>query len=366
MGSIRRIFFFSFFAACSIFRASAQTTDSTSKFTFNGYVDAYYAYYTDSVGTGNFQKFGTISPRSNQFGLNTLVLTGQYDASKVRAFAAVHFGDIPRVAWSTTYNSIFEAHAGVRLVKNLWLDAGFFRTHLGAEGLLPKENICSSVSVCTIYEAYYEAGARLVYTPNERITIHLYLLNGYNVYEDNNSKKSVGLYVDYKLGDKGDIGYTNYLGDDTPQKADSVAHFRVFQTVFFNYQVKKWKMQLGFDYCFQQHSELTNTAHTASMYSGVLTFKYQARRKAAVYVRGEIFNDPNGVMTATFTDRNGYSTGPTLWGATLGFEYKPTESTYIRLEGRDLIMDPSQEIFRTNGKNVNTRMEYMVNLGVSF
>src|ERR1700746_2805557 len=115
----------------------------------SGYVDAYYAYYTDSVGEGNYQKFPSISPRSNQFGLNTAMLTAQYDAEKVRGIVTLHFGDIPRCAWSSTFNPLMEAHVGIRLHKTLWLDAGFFRTHFGTEGLLPKENFCSSVSVNT-------------------------------------------------------------------------------------------------------------------------------------------------------------------------------------------------------------------------
>src|SRR5690242_1478962 len=77
----------------------------------SGYVDAYFAYYTDSVGAGAFQKFPSVSPRSNQFGLNTAQVTFQYDAEKVRGLATLHYGDIPVSAWSGTFNNIMEAHA---------------------------------------------------------------------------------------------------------------------------------------------------------------------------------------------------------------------------------------------------------------
>src|SRR6185436_6771669 len=103
-------------------KSFSQTSDSTSKLTFNGYVDVYYAYYTDSVGTGNFQKFPSVSPRSDQFGLNAICLTAQYDAEKVRGIATLHYGDIPVSAWSGSFNNIMEAHAGVRICKKLWVD----------------------------------------------------------------------------------------------------------------------------------------------------------------------------------------------------------------------------------------------------
>lgn len=177
------------------------------------------------------------------------MLTAQYDAENVRGMVTIHFGDISRSAWSTTFPNIMEAHAGGRLCKKLWLDAGFFRTHPGTEGLLPRENFTSSVSIGTFYEPYYEAGFRLNYNPNDKLAINLFILNGYNLYEDNNNKKSFGAFVTYALGDKGNIGYSNYTGDDAPTSADSVSHQRIHNNLFWNYQFGKLKMQIGGDFC---------------------------------------------------------------------------------------------------------------------
>jgi hypothetical protein len=331
----------------------------------SGYVDGYYAYYTDSVGVGNFQKFPSTSPRSNQFGLNTAVLNFQYDGEKVRGIVTLHFGDIPKATWSGTYTNIMEAHAGVRLRKKLWLDVGFFRTHFGTEALLPKENFMSSVSVNTFYEPYFEAGARLNYNPNDKLAINIYALNGYNMYEDNNEKKSLGMLVTYALSDKGNIGYSNYLGDDSPV-GDSVSHFRTHNNLFLNYQIKKLKIQVGGDYCTQKNSDITDTTKTASMYSGVFSLKYQLKPKFAISGRGEMFNDPQGFMSGVMVDKQSKLTGFKLWGATLGLEYKPNDFTYIRLEGRQLQMDKNQEIFYWNGKNVASRTEVLFNVGISF
>jgi hypothetical protein len=343
----------------------SQSTDSTSKFSFSGYVDAYYAYYTDSVGDGSYQKFPSISSR-NGFGLNTAMFTAQYDAEKVRGMAVIHYGDVARSAWSATFNPIMEAHVGVRLHPKLWLDAGFFRTHFGTEGLLPKENFTSSVSVCTFYEPYFESGFRFNYIPNDKLTINLYVLSGYNMYEDNNNKKSIGALITYALGDKGNIGYSNYIGDDTPTAGDSISHLLFHNNLFFNYQVGKLKMQIGGDYCMKKNSHITNPKETATMYSGVTSLKYLCNTKYAVYARGEVFNDPQGVMSGVILDKKNKFTGFELWGVTAGAEYKPTDNSYIRLEGRQLMMDGDQEIFRFNKSNSSNRMEILLNLGVSF
>jgi hypothetical protein len=346
-------------------KSFAQTTDSTGKFSISGYVDAYYAHYTDSVGVGNYEKFPSIAPREG-FGLNTAMLSARYDAQKVRGIITLHYGDVAKSTWSSTFNNIMEAHAGLRLCKKLWLDAGFFRTHVGAEGLHPVENFTSSVSVTTFYEPYYEAGVRLNYNPNEKLAINLFVLNGYNIFEDNNMKKSLGMLVTYALGDKGSIGYNNYIGDDTPQAADSISHMRVYQNLFFNYQISKVKIQIGLDYAIQQNSNYTNPKESAAMYSGVLGLKYQMKKQFAIYGRGEMFNDPEGFMSGVIIDKTNKYTGLKLWGATLGVEYKPTDNTYIRLEGRQLQMDKDQEIFHWNGGNASSRAEMLLNLGISF
>src|SRR5437868_14593203 len=94
---------------------SIPAKKDSAKIEISGYVDAYYAYYTDSVGAGNYQKFPSVSPRSNQFGLNVAMITAKYSAEKVRGVFTAHFGDIPRSNWSPSYNFIQEAHVGIRL-----------------------------------------------------------------------------------------------------------------------------------------------------------------------------------------------------------------------------------------------------------
>ncbi len=343
----------------------AQKADS-AVIRLSGYVDAYYGYYTDSVGDGNFQRFPSIAPRSQQFGLNTAMITASYDAEKVRGQASFHFGDISRSAWSATYPNIMEVHAGVRLCKQLWVDAGFFRTHFGTEGLLPIENICSSVSIGTFHEPYYEAGARVQYNPNDKFSINLYVLNGYNLYEDNNKKKSFGLLATYTLGNKGNIGYSNYIGDDTPTAADSISHLRIHNNLFVNYQFGKLKAQVGGDFCVQEHSQIANPKNSATMYSGLASVKYQCCPKFAVYARGEVFNDPEGFMGGIITDTTGLLTGYKLWAVTAGMEYKPTGNSYIRLESRNIEMDGAQQVFHWKGDAEDSRLEIILNMGIAF
>ncbi|HLX52864.1 MAG TPA: outer membrane beta-barrel protein, partial [Aquella sp.] len=311
--------------------ANAQN-DSAHGIKFSGYVDAYYAHYSDSVGAGKFQKFGAISPISDNFGVNIAQLTANYNSKRIRATVTLQAGDLPRAAWSPVYNYIQEANAGVRLAKNLWVDAGFFKTHIGTESLLPKDNICSSVSIITFYEPWWQSGVRLTYTPSDKFTGALYVVNGYNQFVAINKKKAAGLALTYNISDRFSIGYYNLLSDDTPDSI-SISHWRLLNNVVINIDItKKLKLQAGVDYIVQEHSDISyipgyTDYSTAFANSGIVTLRYQWFKKLAVYGRYEVLNDQMGIITSP----NNYdANNPAfhIMGGTLGIEYKPTESSY--------------------------------------
>jgi hypothetical protein len=330
------------------------------------YCDIYYARYTDSVGNNTYQQFPGISPRNNAIGLNTLQINVQYALQKLRGTFVFHIGDYAKTTWSNTFNQVMEANIGIRLHKLLWMDAGFFRSYIGTEGLLPRENICSSESIYAWHEPSHVSGVRLNYTPTNKLTLNIYLLNAYNGFEDFNEKKSVGFACNYIINEKGSVGYTNYLGDDTVKDSMSISHLRFYQNIYFNYQLKKLKLQIGADYAIQQHADLKNVSRRASLFSGVASAYYAIHSKFGAYGRLEYFNDPNAILSAQIMDTNGQLTGYSVWGITAGLEFRPYNKSYVRLEGRRLEMDADQQIFRWNGKYRNVRTELMLHMGVSF
>ncbi|MEP7129394.1 MAG: outer membrane beta-barrel protein [Chitinophagales bacterium] len=350
------IFFPAIFFALN---AHAQIDSILDNFSFTGYVDAYFAVYNDSLDVNDYQKFAAVSPRSNHIGLNVASLSAKYTSEHVRGTVILHYGDIPRCSWSPTFNFVQEANVGIRICKKLWFDGGFFRSHVGTEGWFPKENITSSVAIATYYEPLYEAGFRLNYNPSDKLAINLYLLNGYNLYEDNNKKKSIGLLATYAFTDNLSMGYNNYLGDDTPV-SDTTDHLRFYNNVFLNYEKNKIKIVTGVDFGFQGDSyyQQTNT-----ILSGLFAIRYMATEKFDLYGRVEGYYDPDGILSG-IVDSTGE--GLQIGGLTIGAEYKPTANSYIRLEGRDLISDSGQEIFYRNNDVRNSRFEMLFNLGVWF
>ncbi|MDR3678386.1 MAG: outer membrane beta-barrel protein [Flavipsychrobacter sp.] len=339
--------------------------DTFATYSISAYTDVYYAGYTDNTPHGSFVKFPTVSPRNNSVGLNDLQVSFRYDGEKIRGVATLQYGDIAQSSWSKTYNNIQEAHAGVRLSKTLWLDGGFFKSHFGTENLLPVDNIASALATPTYYECYYEAGLRLNYDPTTQLEINLFLLNGYNMFEDNNNRKSFGMGITYSINDHAGVGYTNYIGNDAPDSV-TLSHRRVAQNVFFNYHKGKICVQAGGDLYIQQHAGVTDSNKTAIAFAGLLTIAYKLPHQMQVYARGEVFNDADAFLSTAITDTKQQLTGYKLYGVTAGIAYKPVPNAYVRLEGRRLQMAQNQDIFEYNGQYRDYRYEVMVTAGISF
>lgn len=332
----------------------------------HGYTDVYYALYSDDVGVNKYQKFPAISPRSNSFGLNVAQLTEQYNSDRIRSTATFQSGDMPSAAWSPVFNFIQEANVGVRISKKIWIDGGFFKTYIGTESLLPKDNIASSIAVITTYEPWWQSGLKISYTISSKLQAALYLENGYNEFVATSNKKALGMAINYELGDKGSIGYYNFIGDVSPDSSP-ISKIRILNNLVFSYQFcKKFKMILGLDFISQQHSNLSDSSKNAYVYSSILTVNYKFTDKWGVYSRFETFSDANGFLTGTMINTQGNKTGYILAGITLGFEYKPTVNSYIRVEGRYLDMNNAQPIFYTDGQYTPERSEVMTTIGIWF
>jgi len=107
----------------------------------SGYIGTYYAWDSDKTiePNGGLRQFSFIAPRKETFGLDVAMVSLKYAAERSRASVIVQYGDVTN-GWgngaTASPNDLFgryvqEAYAGFMLANNLWLDAGFFLTHVG-------------------------------------------------------------------------------------------------------------------------------------------------------------------------------------------------------------------------------------------
>lgn len=347
--------------------SNEEKSAEAPKLTVGGYISAYYALYSDSADKNNFQKFPTTAPQSNVFSLNLAQITTKYSSKSLRAITTLHFGDMPRSIWSRPYNMIQEANAGIRLLKRVWLDAGFFRTHIGVESIQPRENITSGVAIVTFFEPYYLAGAKLSFLLNDKLTLQLNSFNSYNSFVETNRKKAVGFSLTYDASQKLSFTFNSLWNDDSPDSSH-VTHRRLYNNAYVIYKSGRFNLGAEVNFCFQQNTSLNgNVRQAAYMYSGLVSARYMLVKRFYLYGRLEYFSDPNEILTGPEVNENRKLIGLDIGGATLGVEYKPLPNAYLRLEGRALETQGGDEkIFLLNGQSSATRYEMIASLGVWF
>lgn len=376
------------------FAISAQTKDTSSKFitvaerekdlTFTGtkitsspdcspgqliiggYISSYYAFYTDTAGANNFQKFPTVSPQSNTFGLNMAQISAKYSSDKFRGNLTLHYGDIPTSAWSSPqFNYLQEANVGLKLCNKLWFDAGFFRTHIGLESIQPRENITASLAIITFYEPYYLSGAKLTYRASSKMTMQAGVFNGYNGFAETNRNKAIGFSFLYDANKYISISYNGITSDESPNNSLQ-KHQRFYNNLYAIFKTNKLIVGAEVNYCVQQNSVLSKPNSTATMYSALIAAKYKLFKSLSVFARGEIYDDDNEILTGAIVNFSKAQVGLNLIGYTGGVELKVIPNSYLRIEYRYLQTTTFENIFYYNSKPQNTRQEFQATLGVWF
>jgi hypothetical protein len=339
--------------------------DTTGKVTFSGYVDTYYAYYTDSSSANGFSKFPTIAPRNNQVGLNILQVSAKYESAKLRGTITIFGGDCPKSSWSSYLNFVQEANVGFRVYKRLWFDAGFFRTHIGLESIQPRENITMSVATTSYFEPYFLSGAKLTWQHSSKLAIQLNAFNSFNQYIETNKNKAIGISVAYSPTSKLSGTFSSIYCNEDPTNA-SIKRNRLYNNLILTFKSKHWIIGVEGNFGYQTHSNISDSSKSATMFSSLIAAKYRITPQWAFYTRGEIYEDPNEVLTGPIVNPDHQLIGIDAVGATLGIEYKPIPNSYLRIETRCLQTTSNESIFYYQDNYRNKRYELIVGLGMWF
>ena len=351
-----------------IFSASTLVAQKGSQLVLKSYVDGYYSYYDNDLPASELQTFSTVGPRNQSISVNVAQLGLHYEYKDIRSSMTVHFGDIPQATWSSTFPFIQEANVGVHLFPNWWLDVGLFTTHIGTESFLPKNNDLSTTSIITYNEPFYQGGLKLAYEGSEKYDLEFWIINGYNQFLDINKAKSYGLLFNYNINDNTSITYTNLFGNEAADGAIE-SQFRTYNNIYGTTTIKNMiRITAGLDYATQDKfstNGLNPNVETPNNLLGFLaTVRLILTKKSSVTTRYEYLTNPAGYITGTFKSGEFESGLDNMSGITLGYEYKPSEESYLRIEGRSLSGVENVEVFP--GESPNNRLEFHLTMGHSF
>lgn len=328
----------------------------------SGFLDVFYAYDFGRPSTDTRQPFLYNHSRHNEFNLNLGFIKLGVNHAKYRAGLALQAGTYPNdnyAAEQGLLKNIFEANLGISLTKKntLWLDAGIFASHLGSESAISMDNWTLTRSLLAESSPYYLSGVKLTANPNSKLMISALICNGWQRIQrvKGSSLPSFGTQIYYAAHDNVKLNWSTFIGTDDP---DSTRRMRYFNNFYSQIQcTKKLSMMLGFDLGIQQQSKNSGNYHT--WFGPLLIFQYAFDKKWAIALRGEYYQDPNGVIIPTGT-LNGFQTV----GSSLNIDYKPHANIACRLEGR--WFNSLDDIFQQGSNFVSNNFFIAVSTAIKF
>ena len=350
-------------AAITMFAQEAPKTEKEKekgKITFSGYAEAYYSYDLNQPKDHTKPGFLYNYNRHNELNLNLAMVKANYTSDRVRANVGLMAGTYAQynlAAEPAIMQYVYEANVGIRVGKNVWIDAGIMPAHIGFESAIGKDCPTLTRSILAENSPYYETGAKVTWTPNDKWSFAAMYLNGWQRIRkvDGNQTPSFGTQITFKPSDKILLNWSTYVGSDLP---DSVRQMRYFNDVYGTFSItEKFSFIAGFDFGLQQKAK--GSSDLNSWYSPIVIARYAFTDKFAMAGRVEHYNDQHGVIIGTGTP-DGFQTT----GYSLNLDFTPVNNVMFRLEGRTF--DGKDKTFMKGTELKNTNTSITASLAVWF
>lgn len=204
-----------FIAGCV---ASLHARDSTVV-TAHVLLDAAYSHSFNAPI--NHERAFTLQPsRNDQLGIMQGIAGVELRSTYLRGKVAAQTGWFADVLWTgadTSLRWLSEAWLGVRLAEGVWLDAGVYPSHIGAESMIARDNLVLSRMYVSDATPYAETGVSITWEESASTTIALHVLNGWQRVIDNNDGIAIGTRVTHRPSDDVSLTWSTFVGDERPR-----------------------------------------------------------------------------------------------------------------------------------------------------
>jgi hypothetical protein len=326
---------------------AAPAAPAGSKVSLSGYVTTSYTYSTRHTGGAGSPIVGRLYDRfHDQIELNAAKLTLDKPVATDKWDAGAHvdllFGQNAPVLQSAGLNlgtngDVEQAYATVNIPagagKYVQFKAGKFVTLLGLEVIEDVVNPNLSEGNQFIYvENFTMTGLRLDAKPDPKVDVELALINGWDVVQDNNSKKSfmgrLGLTPDTLTT----IGLAGYVGNEKTAVAGvTPSGNRYGLDLLVTRKVGKATINVQGDY--GEEKDLPAVGQTAKWWAAGLWVAADVSPFLNLALRGDYVDDKDGVRTSGVLGFPA-NTGQKFGSGTVTLNIKRWDSVLIRPEIR--------------------------------
>jgi len=319
---------------------------------WGGFIDTYYA-FDANMPKNHEREFTTQPVRHNEFNINLAYFEAVIQKEKTRGRLALQYGQ------STTKNTVGEpkegktsgaqdgkifqeAYVGTKLNDKTWIDAGIFLGNIGAESWISKDNWTYTRALNLDYVPYYSSGIRLDHQLDQKQTIQLQLINGWQNMSENNQGKAIGMQYKNFLSESLSFTYNNFLGDE--EVVGQGPRFRAYHNFILRWLASdKWQYLYAFDF---GHQAQQKNSGVDPWYATTLTTRRVLNPTQSFAIRGEYYNDRHqtNILTSTV---NGFHVA----GASVNFDQVLEENALWRNELRGFYSVDKIYPTGSNGKN---------------
>lgn len=295
-----------------------------------GYVDTYYGYNLNEPSTGSNSYFVS-SSRHNELTVNLAYVDVRYRSHYMRVRFVPGFGTYMDANYKNEPGSItnlLEANVGVLLLekKKIWLDAGVLGSPYTNESAISKDHLMYTRSFAPENVPYYISGVKLTVPLSQKFNAYFYLMNGWQVIQDNNSGKSVGTQLEFRPNNQMLLNWNTYMGDE---RSDLNPNFRMryFTDFYWIYKSgKRWSATS----CTYVGLQERIGATTGMWWQANFIARYDISSLFSLSGRVEYFHDPEGVVVNPLTAASGFRT--MSYGMCANFQFH--KLALFRLEAR--------------------------------
>ncbi len=304
------------------------------KLAVSGYVDAYFG-YDFSNPTNNERNYTVSMNRHNEMTINLAYADVRYISKRFRARFVPGFGTYVNANYTNevgTLKNVIEGYVGMKLWsdKEIWLDMGVLGSPYTNESAISKDHLMYTRSFAPEYVPYYLSGAKLTLPLNSKFNFYLYLLNGWQVIQDNNRQKSLGTQLEWRPTNDLLVNWDTYVGNEM---SDLNPDFRTryFSDIYFIYSPKGRFSATACAYIgLQEKLQSNGTIRTDNWHTINAVGKYKINDQINISGRVEYFSDANQTQIKPMNGETSFN----VYSASLGLNYNPMDNVFMRLESR--------------------------------
>lgn len=326
--------------------ATMDTLETTviGRLGIGGYVDSYWGYHRSRPSSGDVSYFVS-SARHNEATINLAYVDVRYRAKNLRARVVPAFGTYMNANYSNepgTLRNLLEANVGVLLSekRKIWIDVGVLGSPYTNESAISKDHLMYTRSLAPEHVPYYLSGVKLSVPLNAKWNSYWYLLNGWQVIQDNNEKKAVGSQIEFRPNPRMLFNWNTFVGDER-STTNPDFRTRLFTDLFWIYKPSdRWDATA----CIFVGQQNRRVGAAQTWWQANAIGRYAVSQQVSLSARIEYFNDASLVVAQRlFADR-----AFTAWSGGLCLNFRVHDQALFRLEGRQFY-SPDQSLPNENG-----------------